>query len=136
MSVLPLLSGADHRLVREVVVMKKRDGSARVGSTFSENLSQVLKERGISVRAAGELAGVSSSTISGWANGTASPLDMPSVQRLAKALSVNFEWLLCGTAETSTPVKIEDAFDISKEPTLSGFFEIQIRRIKPKAEKK
>ena len=133
LSVVPLSPEVDHRLVREVIVMKKQEGNAQ--STFSENLSHVLKERGISVRAAGELAGVSSSTIAGWANGTASPLDMPSVQRLAKALSVNFEWLLTGTVETSTPKTLEEAFDISKDPTLSGFFEIQIRRIKPKGDK-
>lgn len=99
---------------------------------FGTNLSKILKERGISARAASSLAEIPQSTLSQWLGGSA-PTDMEAVYRLAKALDVDFTFLLLGRTDRQPKLRrLEDLFEVSDEASMSGLFRIEIKRLKPK----
>lgn len=113
-----------------------KNAKPKTKSPFAQNLKRVLEERGISQRAASELAGVPTSTIGDWLSGV-HPTDALTVQRLARALKTDFEWLLTGEigkADLSS-VPLGELFDLECEPTFTGIFEISARRLKRKGDK-
>lgn len=111
--------------------MKSRATKPKTQSPFAKNLKTVLEERGITQKAASELAGVPASTIGDWLSGV-HPTDALAVQRLARALSCDFEWLLTGsTGKTNlSGIPLSEIFDVQDEPAFSGLFEISARRLK------
>ena len=90
----------------------------RVDAPFAENLKKILAERGVSIRAAAELARIPASVISSWISG-GMPHDLIAVQRLSSALKVNFEFLLTGknTQVEKTDISLSELFTEEK----SGF---------------
>ncbi len=98
-------------------------------TTFSKNLTKLLKERAISLRAAASLAQVPYTTLNEWTSGR-SPTDFHAVARLAKALGVSFEYLCIGT-EKSTPISEIplDAIFNEKETKFEGIFKIKAIRL-------
>lgn len=77
--------------------MRKKPIRKRVDSPFAKNLKNILEERGISQRAAAEIAGVNSATINQWLSGS-QPNDSMAVLKLCKGLRCDFQWLLTGEA--------------------------------------
>jgi transcriptional regulator with XRE-family HTH domain len=100
---------------------------------LSENLKRVLSERGLSARAAAEICGVAPSTFSQWMSGTA-PTDLMPLHRFSKALGLSFEWLVTGHPPELPAPTLDQIFERISEPHLSGYFEIQVRRLRPRTE--
>lgn len=68
----------------------------KIQSPFAKNLKLILTERGISQKAAAEIANVTPATLNDWLAGSV-PNDHIAVQRLCRALGCSFEWLLTGS---------------------------------------
>jgi len=111
----------------------KKSTRKRTETPFGKNLKATLDERGISQRGAAEIMAVSVSVVNDWLNGAA-PNDVLAVQKLCKALSCDFEWLLAGNKEHVDPKKLslQEIFEIQDEPDFSGVWEISARRLKRK----
>lgn len=65
-------------------------------SVFSQNLNEILKERGISLRLTAQLAEIPYTALHDWAAGGTSPSNLEAVDRLARELGVTFEFLCLG----------------------------------------
>lgn len=102
-------------------------------SPFAKNLKAILSERGISQKAAADIAGATTSTINDWLAGS-HPADLISVQKLARALNVDFEFLLTGSKSRINPqdISMTELFDGEPDPSFSGIFEISARRLRRK----
>ncbi len=116
--------------------MKNRQRSSSVSSAFAANLKKVLKERGLSQRAAAEICGVNATSITDWLAGMA-PRDLSAVLRLCQAIKVDFQWLLTGQ---HSEVRLEDLslneiFEIEHDPAFSGMFVIEAKRLKRRSKK-
>ena len=103
----------------------------KLNTPFGKNLSLILNERGISQRAAAEMAGVSPKSITDWLSGTI-PHDYLAVQRLSKALNCSFEFLLTGeNSDTQlSKLPLSELFECEDTPDFSGIFEISMKRLK------
>jgi transcriptional regulator with XRE-family HTH domain len=103
----------------------------RVESSFAKNLKTVMDERGINLKGAAELAGVSPSVVHAWLQG-GSPADLGAVAKLANALKCDFQWLLTGTRSTVgvRELPLSELFDIQDDPTFSGLFLVEAKRLK------
>lgn len=114
--------------------MRDRTSKQKSKSPFAQNLKSILAERGITQKAAAELADVPPSTVGDWLSGVM-PTDPLAVQRLCRALKTDVEWLLTGQKGQSdfSGVPLSEIFDITDEPDFSGFFEISARRLKKKS---
>ena len=112
---------------------KKKPARKRVISPFAKNLQRVLSERGISQRAASELAQVQPSVLAGWLTGSQAN-DPLAIQRLAKGLGCSMEWLLTGSDSELEVGKISlsELFESEPDPSFSGIFEISARRLRRK----
>jgi len=100
-------------------------------SIFAKNLQSILSERDLSQRAAAEIAGVSVSTLNDWLAGS-TPKNIDAVLKLAKGLNCDFQWLLTGEASPkSNPdnLNISQLFSIEDEPSLSGLFMVELKRL-------
>lgn len=115
------------------LVMKKGKRNT-AGSVFSANLKTILKDRGLTAKAAAAIAEISPSTFGQWVNG-ATPLDMEAVFRFARGVNVDFAWLLTGKSEPSKTPSISDLFETSDVPDMSGIFLIEAKRLKVKQPK-
>lgn len=106
----------------------------KIQSPFSKNLKAILDERGLSQKAAAEIAGTTASTINDWLAGS-QPADLLSVQRLARALKTDFEWLLTGVQGRINiqDIAMTELFEGEPDPSFSGIFEISARRLRRKA---
>lgn len=102
-------------------------------SPFAKNLKALLAERGISQKAAAEMAGTTTSTVNDWVAGS-HPSDMICVQRLARALKVDFEFLLTGSQSRISlqDISMTELFESEPDPSFSGIFEISARRLRKK----
>lgn len=105
----------------------------KVTSPFSKNLAKVLKERKLTQKACAEIVGCRPSVINDWLSG-AQPHDLSSVLRLCQSLKVDFQWLVTG--EHSKPsikeVSLNELFDIEDEPSVSGLYQIEAKRLRRK----
>lgn len=119
---------------RPINLCMKKAKRTSTGNIFAANLKKVLDQRGLSARAGAEVAGVPNSTFSAWLGGAA-PLDLESVYRFAKGVGVDFQWLLLNKTEPPPTISITDLYDVSAEPDLSGLFQVELRRLKPKVKK-
>ena len=101
----------------------------------AKNLKLLLAERGLSQKAAAEIAQTTPATINDWLAGT-QPADLLSVQRLAHALKADFEFLLTGTQSRVDlqGISMTELFESEPDPSFSGIFEISARRLRRKME--
>ncbi len=99
----------------------------RVDSAFAKNLQRVLAERGLSLRAAAEIAGVGQSVISSWLSG-AQPADINAVHRFARATGTSFEWLLTNHVDSQVRnVHLADLFE--EQDAFTGIYRIEAKRL-------
>jgi transcriptional regulator with XRE-family HTH domain len=107
----------------------------KVDSPFAKTLNRILKDRGITLRAASEMANVPLSTIADWTSGS-SPSDLNGVARLAKALGVSFEFLCLGKEETidRKNFQLSDLFEETK--AFDGIYRITATKLEPKKDLK
>lgn len=102
-------------------------------SPFAKNLKAILSERGISQKAAAEMAGTNTSVVNDWCAGS-QPADLISVQKLARALKVDFEFLLTGVQSRLNiqDISMTELFETEADPTFSGVFRIEAHRLRRK----
>lgn len=112
---------------------KVKPSRKKVEGPFAKNLRLILAERGLSQKSAAEVAGTTTSTVNDWLAGS-QPADLLCVQRLARALKCDFEWLLTGSQSQfdAREVAMSQIFDGEPDPTFSGVFEISARRLRRK----
>ncbi len=93
----------------------------------------MITERGLTQKAIAQLADVPVSTVCGWVSGVL-PTDPLAAYRLAKALNVDFQWLLTSESSKGRPseIPISEIFDLQDEPAMTGMFGITARRLKKK----
>ena len=126
--------GYEH-LVDKVVMRKSTSGrKAKSTEHWGQRLSRVLKEHGLSNRAAAKLIGVSPSVVDGWTKGS-SPSDLSAVKMLADHLSVSFSWILTGQREKESP-KASVAELFQELPYFDGYARIRIDRLMPRDDDK
>lgn len=116
------------------VKQSNRPKRKKVSTSFSKNLHEILEKRGVSQKAASELAGVRPSVINDWLSGS-NPSDLHAVHRLSEGLGVDFSWLLLGILQSSpkgTSLRLEDVFDVQDASDFSGAFLIEAKRLRPK----
>ncbi len=103
---------------------------------FAHILNSILKERGISVRKAAEMAGVGASTVMSWKAG-ALPENYSAVKRLAEGLGTTLGFLLTGEDDTRVPGSIPAIAEIFDDagPIFDGYAKITVQRLIPKNKK-
>ena len=108
---------------------RKRQGTDKL--PFANILKNIMEERGLSIGAISEMAGVSRSVVQSWSS-QANPHDLQAVSRLAKALDVSFKELLLGESESenSKARSIDDIFE--EKEFFEGICKINIQRLIPK----
>jgi len=79
--------------------MKTSNRRKKGKQPFPQILTQLMKERSVTIAQAAKASGVSSATIHDWREG-ASPSDYLAVQKLASFLGVSFSFLLTRENET------------------------------------
>lgn len=108
--------------------MKRKSGTNKL--PFGKILKGVMQERGLTVRAVAEMAGVSPSVVQGWVT-KANPHDLQAVARLAQALGMSFKALLLG--ETESIGKAAAVSDLFLEQDLfDGLCKVSIKRLVPR----
>lgn len=113
-------------------VIKKKPARKRVQSPFADNLRMVMKEHGLTQRKASEICGVSVAVINEWLSG-AQPHDLQAVLKLCKAVKSDFKFLLTGEKSELGDLDLKDLFNIEDDPTFSGLFLLEAKRLKRKA---
>lgn len=101
-------------------------------SPFAKTLQAIMREQGLTIRKTAQMAGVSPSTIDDWRSG-AMPADYLSVQKLATALGVSFEFLLTGKhpVETKNILSVTEVFE-DGGALFDGYAKITIQRLVPR----
>lgn len=95
----------------------------------------ILKERQISQKQAADLMGVSVSVVHDWMNGTY-PNDPSALLKLCRALNCDFQWLLTGELSSAkSQTNLSEVFDIQDEPSFSGVFMIEAKRLSIKGDR-
>lgn len=112
---------------------KNKNHRKRLETDFAKNLQKVLRERGLTLRAAAEIAGVNQSVISSWTAGS-QPADLLAVQKLSQGLGVDFEWLLTGNSSQITPQALALTQIFEEEDAFSGIFRLEAKRLIRKEE--
>ena len=98
---------------------------------FSKNLISLMQERGITIREAAKLAGVSHSTIDSWRSGR-SPEDFIAVQKLATSLGTTLSFLLTGVNDNSYKNHtITEVFE-EGEVIIDGYARLTIKKLIPR----
>ncbi|MGK5087855.1 helix-turn-helix transcriptional regulator [Bdellovibrionota bacterium FG-2] len=112
---------------------KRKPLRQRVASPFANNLKSVMAERGINLKSAADLAGVSPPVVHAWLQGGA-PADFLAVAKLAKALGTDFQWLLTGghAEANAARLPLNEIFNIQNEPAFNGIFMIEAKRLQRK----
>jgi transcriptional regulator with XRE-family HTH domain len=102
----------------------------KVESPFAKNFAQVLKQRNLSQKAVGEIAGVAPSVISDWLAG-AIPQDLNALMKICQALNCDFQFLLTGihSRPDVKDISLSELFDVSDVPDFEGVFQIQMKRL-------
>ena len=113
------------------MVENKRASKKKGALELSKNLRAVLEERKLSFKAGAEICGVAQSVFHGWVNGTQCT-DPAALLRFCESLRVDFQWLQTSKRSTfnSADLSIKDIFEIENDPTVSGIFLIEAKRLK------
>jgi transcriptional regulator with XRE-family HTH domain len=103
----------------------------RKPTPFGRLLTEVMKERGVSIRQAARLAHVNTSTLQSWRSG-AIPEDYLAVKRLAEAMGTTLSYLLTGENEAMPKnPPVTEVFNMG-DVLFDGYARIQIQRLIPK----
>lgn len=115
---------------------KRRPVRSKTATPFAANLKKLLADRQLSIRTMADIAGVKPSTLQNWLSGE-NPADILAVQKLARALQLDFEALLTGTSTKFDPqnVDLSQIFTEQPEPSFSGLFKIEAKRLVKKSGK-
>ena len=89
-----------------------------------------MRERGLTLRQVGQMAGVRASVVQNWIEGK-NPHDLRAVSRLAKAVGVEFKSLLLGERESREEPMLLSEFYEEREH-FSGLCRISIHRLLPR----
>lgn len=106
---------------------QKRQGTDQL--PFGKILTQIMKDRNLSIAAVAEMAGVSRSVVQSWTS-RANPHDLQAVAKLAKALNINFKELLLGETDQESVKTLSDLFE--EKDFFEGICKINIQRLVPK----
>lgn len=87
-----------------------------------------MKERGLSVGAIAEMAGVSRSVVQSW-TAKANPHDLQAVAKLAKALNMGFKELLLGEAEALDVENLSDKDLFDEQEFFEGICRIKVQKL-------
>lgn len=90
-----------------------------------------MNERGLSVGAIAEMAGVSRSIVQSWTS-KANPHDLQAVARLAKALGVGFKELLLGELEERDIEGISSDALFDEQEFFEGICRVKVQRLVPR----
>lgn len=102
---------------------------------FAKALGCMLSEKGIGIREAGRIAGVSHTTLADWLDG-GTPTDYMAVKKLAAHLGTTLSFLLTGEEDARiTPPSVTEVFH-DGGPLFDGFAKIVIHRLIPRTETK
>ena len=114
----------------------KKRARARTDSVlpFGKILRQEMKDRKLTVRAVGELSGVSPSVVQGWLNNV-NPHNLFAVAQLSEALGMSFKGLLLGQRESSGTVTAISEILEEKE-FFEGICRIKLQLLVPRAPRK
>jgi len=94
---------------------------------FGDNLKSIMKERNLTLKEIGELAGVGISVVQSWIEKSA-PHDLIAVSRLAEKLGVPFKKLLLGVSETvDAATSIGELYD--ENDLFEGLCKVSIKRL-------
>ena len=100
---------------------------------FGQNLKALMKDRGLTHRQVAEMAGCPVSVINDWVgSGSSTPHDLTRVSRLASALGVSFQWLLLSEHPNINNITLADVFEEVVDDHLSGYFKVEVKKLKPK----
>lgn len=94
-------------------------------SPFRKILCELMEQRGLSVRKAGNIAGVAASTVANWRNGAA-PIDHFALRRLADYLGVTLGYLLTGTPDSIMHDKVNEPTQDDGRVVFEGYARIVI----------
>lgn len=94
---------------------------------FGKILRGIMDERGLTLRAVAEMAGVNASVVQGWLSHT-NPHDLLAVSKLAQALGVSFKGLLRGEQEEGgSSVTASELFE--EQEFFEGICKVSIKRL-------
>ena len=113
---------------------KKRTARKPLDSPFRKNLQSLMREKGLTAKKVAELSGVSPTVVQNWLTGSV-PHNFLAVASLSTALGVDFQWLLTGVhgaAPTVNALSLGELFDIEPDPSFSGLFMLEAKRLKRK----
>jgi transcriptional regulator with XRE-family HTH domain len=107
--------------------MKKKK---KVESPFAKNLAKILQERNLSQKAVAEIANISPSVVSDWLKGN-QPHDLNALLTICQAIKCDFQWLVTGVHSKPNlkDISLAEIFDIEDEPSASGLFQIEAKRL-------
>ncbi len=113
------------------MVKKKQPIRKRIESPFSKNLKAILEERGISQRAAAEIAGVNPASINEWLNGS-HPSDPMATLKLCQGLKCDYQWLMTDSRPNLevNELGLSEIFEIQDEADFSGIYMIEAKKLK------
>lgn len=113
---------------------KKRPARKKVESPFAKNLKAILAERNISQTAAASMAGISNATFGDWLHSSNVPNNLIAVQRLCRALNVDFEFMLTNSQSKIDfkEIALTELFESESDPSFSGIFQIEAKRLRVK----
>lgn len=95
--------------------------------TLKDRLNLALKRTGYKARYLAEKAGISESSVSQWRSGRVTNMDLEKGRSLAKALGVNFEWLMYGIGEPDfTFEKTKDKDKDENSLTIKNLFKSNV----------
>lgn len=103
---------------------------------FAKTLKALMKERSLTMREVGKMAGISPSTVNDWQSGS-TPENYMAVKKLAKELDVSFSFLLTGEEEAKFKNQlpsVTEVFDDGGE-LFDGYAKITIQRLIPRKKK-
>jgi transcriptional regulator with XRE-family HTH domain len=110
-------------------IRKKRSGTDKL--PFAKILKRIMDERGLSIGAIAEMAGVSRSVVQSW-TAQANPHDLQAVARLAKALNLSFKELLLGESDQKTAESLTVGDMFEEKEFFEGICKVSIQRLVPK----
>jgi transcriptional regulator with XRE-family HTH domain len=103
----------------------------KVTSPFGQNLKAVMQRQNLTQRKVAEICGVSVSVVNDWLAGS-QPHDLGVVLKLCNEFNLDFKWLLTGQKSSIASLKLEDIFHIEDDPSFSGLFLLEAKRLKKK----
>ena len=110
---------------------QKSPARKKVTSPFGQNLKAVMKQHKLTQRKVSEICGVGVSVVNDWLSGS-QPHDLSVILKLCDEFKIDFKWLLTGKRSDISSLGLGDIFHIEDDPTFSGLFLLEAKRLKRK----